>query len=175
MFLFFFIYFKESLALFLIYVILGSALIVATFTDLQLKIIPDEITIGGTLAAFLLSIIYPAIHNTDLWFLAAGRSLLGMLVGGLSIYLAGVLGKIMFKKESMGAGDIKLLIMIGAFLGWKLTLLTFFIAPFFGAVVGIIVKIKTKQDIIPYGPFLSLACFVVILYGQQILDLLMPY
>ena len=84
--------------------------------------------------------------------------------------MIGVLGNIIFRKESMGAGDVKLMAMMGAFLGLIPMIFIFFIAPVFGAIVGIIVKIKTKEDIIPYGPFLSLAAFVVIFWGRHILD-----
>ena len=70
----------------------------------------------------------------------------------------------------MGGGDVKLLGMVGSFLGWQNVLLAFFIAPIFGNVVGIIEKIKSKGDIIPYGPHLSLASFIAMLWGKQILD-----
>ena len=92
-----------------------------------------------------------------------------LVVGGGSIYLVGMLGQFIFKKEAMGGGDVKLMAAIGAFLGWKLVILTFFIAPLFGAVVGIILKIKDGREIIPYGPYLSLAALVAIFYGDRIL------
>ena len=64
---------------------------------------------------------------------------------------------------------MKFMAMIGAILGWKLVLLIFFVAPFFGSIVGIIVKIRTKQDLIPYGPYLSLATLLCIFWGEDIL------
>jgi len=92
-----------------------------------------------------------------------------MVVGGLIIYLLGLLGNFLFKKESMGGGDIKLLAMIGAFTGWKLVILTFFIAPVFGSIVGIILKLKKNAELIPYAPHLSLGALVSIFYGKVIL------
>ena len=69
----------------------------------------------------------------------------------------------------MGGGDVKLMAMVGAFLGWKLALLAFFIAPFFGAIYGIIEKIRTKDSAIAYGPFLSLGALLSLLFGEAIL------
>jgi len=82
------------------------------------------------------------------------------------------LGNFLFKKESMGGGDVKLLAMIGAFIGWRLVLLTFFIAPIFGSIVGIILKLKKGVELIPYAPYLSLGAVMSILYGNTILSYL---
>ena len=67
---------------------------------------------------------------------------------------------------------MKLMAMIGAFLGWKLVLLTFFIAPFFGSAVGIILKLRTGRETIPYGPYLSLGALIALFFGDRILRLL---
>ncbi|HLD88180.1 MAG TPA: prepilin peptidase, partial [Candidatus Omnitrophota bacterium] len=88
----------------------------------------------------------PAIAAPHL--LALSASLSGLIVGGGAVYAMGLIGDIIFKKESMGGGDVKLMAMAGAFLGWKVALLAFFIAPFFGAVYGIIEKIRTKDSAI---------------------------
>ena len=98
-----------------------------------------------------------------------------VLAGGGLIYAMGILGKALFKKEAMGGGDIKLMAMMGAFLGWRLILLTFFLAPLLGSVVGIIVKIKNKGDIIPYGPHLSLAGIAALLWGEKIINWITYY
>jgi leader peptidase (prepilin peptidase)/N-methyltransferase len=74
--------------------------------------------------------------------------------------------------ESMGGGDVKLLAMIGAFLGWKIAILTFFLAPFFGAIIGIINLIVKKDHTIPYGPFLSLAAFLSLFWADKIIRLI---
>lgn len=84
------------------------------------------------------------------------------------IWFTGVLGKLIFRKEAMGFGDVKLMMMLGAFLGWKKVILTFFLAPFLGIIFGIISLIKTKSHYIPYGPFLSLASFVALVWGEGI-------
>lgn len=154
---------------FFIFISLASALIVASFIDLKARIIPDEISLPGIGIALLVSFIYPALQGTGSHLRALLYSFLGLIVGGGAIYLTGLLGDFIFKKESMGGGDVKLLAMIGAFIGWKLALLTFFIAPLFGAVVGIILKIKNKTDTIPYGPFISLAAIIAIIWGEEII------
>jgi leader peptidase (prepilin peptidase)/N-methyltransferase len=69
----------------------------------------------------------------------------------------------------MGGGDVKLLAMIGAFLGWQKAVLTFFIAPFFGAAIGIVNLAIKKDHTIPYGPFLSLAALLSIFWADNII------
>jgi leader peptidase (prepilin peptidase)/N-methyltransferase len=97
-------------------------------------------------------------------------SMTGFIIGGAAIYALGLFGDIIFRKESMGGGDVKLMALIGAFLGWKLALLAFFIAPFFGGVIGIIEKIRTKDNTIAYGPFLVLGALISMFWGDVILQ-----
>ncbi len=152
------------------YLILVSGLIVATFIDLEHRIIPDEISLGGIVVGLIFSFALPQMHATYSHWLSLWKSFLGVLIGGGSIYAMGMLGDWLFKKESMGGGDVKLLAAIGAFLGWQLAVLTFFIAPFFGAVVGIYEKIRTKDSTIAYGPFLALGAIISLFYGPLILN-----
>ncbi len=154
---------------FFVYAALSCALIAATFIDFDFQIIPDEITLGGLVVGIILSVIFPSLHGVSSRLAALGQSLLGMLAGGLSIWFIGKFGEILFRKESMGGGDVKFLAMIGSLLGWKAALLIFFIAPFFGAVIGIIMRIRKGAEVIPYGPYLSLAALLVMLWGQNIL------
>ena len=70
----------------------------------------------------------------------------------------------------MGGGDVKLMGMVGAFMGWKLALLTFFLAPFFGAGFGIVEKIRTKDSTIAYGPFLIMGALVSLFWGDKIIN-----
>ncbi|MFA5069123.1 MAG: prepilin peptidase [Candidatus Omnitrophota bacterium] len=169
-------------AITIVYMVLSCALIVATFIDIQYQIIPDEITYTGMVLGLVLSLALPRLHS------AAGRldallsSLSGIALGGFLIYVVAVLGTIFFKKKlmaigeetAMGGGDIKFLAMIGAFLGWRGVIIVFFLAPFFGSVVGVIEKLRRKADIIPYGPYLSLTAFIVILWGEKIGRFLFP-
>jgi leader peptidase (prepilin peptidase)/N-methyltransferase len=156
-------------AKFFAYSVMLSGLIIATFVDFEIQEIPDEVSIGGLAAGLVLSMVFPSILNESAVLGGFLNSFAGALLGGLSIYAMGMLGEFAFKKEAMGGGDVKLLAMIGAFLGWKLTLLTFFMAPIFGSVVGIALKIKEGKETIPYGPYLSLAAVVSMLWGDRLL------
>jgi len=152
------------------YLVMVSGFIVATFVDFEHRIIPDEISIGGMIVGVAFSLIIPQLQGTHSPFLGVGLSLLGLLVGGGSIYLMGVIGDFVFKKETMGGGDVKLMGMVGAFMGWKYALLTFFLAPFFGAGFGIVEKIRTKDSTIAYGPFLIMGSLVSLFWGDKIIS-----
>jgi len=157
---------------FWIYSLLSFSLIVVTFIDLEFQIIPDRISIGGLIAGILLSAFLPGLHNALTWKDGVVNSLLGALVGGGLIYSMGVFGKAVFKKESMGMGDVKLMAMLGAFFGWKMALFIFFLAPFFGMPAALYLKFVRKIDIIPYGPYISMGGFTAMIHGQSILKTL---
>jgi len=159
---------------FWIFSLLASSLIVVTFIDMEFQIIPDRISVGGIFLGILASIFIPALHNSPTWKGSLAVSVSGALTGAGLIYLTGVLGKLAFKKESMGGGDVKLMAMLGAFLGWRMAILIFFLAPFFGSPAGVYLKFKKKTDIIPYGPYISIASFVTMIWGQAILNKLFP-
>ncbi len=150
-----------------------SGFIVGTLVDLEHRIIPDEVTLGGCVAGLVLSALIPQLHGTHNHLWALGQSGLGVLVGGGSIYLMGLFGEWVFKKEAMGGGDVKLLAMIGAFLGWKFALLSFFLAPFFGSVVGIVEKIRTNDSTIAYGPYLVIGALVSLFWGNKLIYLIL--
>lgn len=173
LFLGFFCHFGLSLV-FLIYTALACALIVVTFIDLKHRIIPDEITIPGLILGLIVSFCYPGLHGKAFRILpifgsALWASVLGVIVGGGVIYLTGIAGNFIFKKESMGGGDVKLLAMVGAFLGWKLALFTLFSACIFGSVVGLPLRIWRKVELIPFGPFLSIGAICSIIWGEEII------
>ncbi len=153
----------------LIYVAFVCALIVVSFIDLEFQIIPDEISLGGLVVALVLSLLVPQLHGTDARLVGVGRAVIGMLVGGGLLYGTGMLGDFLFKKESMGGGDIKLLAMAGAVLGWKAVLLTFFLAPILALPPGLVILLTKKEHVIPYGPFLSLALVVSLFFGALVL------
>jgi leader peptidase (prepilin peptidase)/N-methyltransferase len=170
---------------FFVYTLFVCGLIVSTFIDIGYRIIPDEISLGGIAVGLLLSLAKSLfIGHNGAKFFPLIDSCLGVIVGGGIIYLTGFLFDLVYFKllkkpaiqgetESMGGGDVKLLAMIGAFLGWKIAIFTFFIAPFFGAVVGLINMAVKKDHTIPYGPFLSLAAIIGIFWMEPILRLLL--
>ncbi|NQU95874.1 MAG: prepilin peptidase [Candidatus Omnitrophica bacterium] len=146
-----------------------SALVVVSFIDLRIHEIPDEITLSGIALGMVAAALYPPLLGKVGHLSSLLDSFLGVIVGGGSIYLLGFIGEFIFKKEAMGGGDVKLLAMIGAFLGWKLAIFTFFLAPLSGSIVGITLKIKKGEEIIPYGPHLSLAAVIALFYGERLL------
>lgn len=180
---FLFLTFRDDLAKFFAYSMLACGLIVATFVDFEIQEIPDEVSIGGLIAGLALSAVFPNIFNMVSRWGSFLNSFLGVLAGAASIYIIRLFGKIAFKEklktlgleEAMGFGDVMLMAMIGAFLGWKLVLFTFFIAPVFGAPIGIIAKLRYGQDTIPYGPYLALGALVAIFFGQKILNMFFGY
>ncbi len=168
-FLFFYLYFGFSVEYF-VYTALAASLIVVSFIDLKIQEIPDEISLPGMVIGVILCAIFPQLMQQEDRVYGFLHSLLGLFAGGGLIYIMGVIGKAAFKKEAMGGGDVKLMAMLGAFLGWKLITLAFFLAPFFVSFVGIMAKIKNKEEIIPYGPHLSIASIVALLWGDKILN-----
>ena len=171
---------------FFFYLFFVCALIVAAFVDIKHRIIPDEVSVGGIILGFLLSSIKGvALQPWHFNPRPMVNSLLGIVVGGGVIYLTGVLFDLVYFKllkkppiqgetESMGGGDVKLLAMIGAFLGWKMALMTFFLAPFFGAIIGVVNLVVKKDHTIPYGPFLALAAFISMFWTNKIISLVFP-
>lgn len=146
-----------------LYWIFASALVVVTFIDLDHQIIPDSISLPGIPIGFLCSFLIPWVG----WF----DSLLGILAGGGSLYLVATVYEALTKKEGMGGGDIKLLAMIGAFMGWKAILPVIFLSSLLGSLVGIPVMLMKKADgklAIPFGPFLAVGALTSLLYGPAL-------
>ncbi|MFH1338353.1 MAG: prepilin peptidase [Candidatus Omnitrophota bacterium] len=168
---------------FIYFALLACLLIIATFVDITHRIIPDEISIGGIVVGLTFNIIKPCLLPANYYLLPVWDSLLGILAGGGIIFITGKTFDLIYFKllkkgpvdgetESMGGGDVKLLAMIGAFLGWKAAVLTFFLAPFLGAAVGIVNLVVKKQHTVPYGPFLSTAAFISLFWADAIIRLI---
>lgn len=153
------------------YGILVSGLIVATFVDFDFRIIPDEISLGGIVVGLVFSFMHPLLHHAGNHLLGLRESFFGVLVGGGVLWILGCLGDFIFKKESMGGGDVKLLAMIGAFLGWQTALLTLPVASLIGAVIGVIIKLRTKESVIAFGPYLAMGAVICIFWSTKIIDL----
>lgn len=150
-----------------LYFIFCSTLVVISFIDLEFQIIPDKITLPGIpigiiVGSFLLP--DPFMRYTILGLKA---SLLGFVIGG-GVYYALAL----VSRGGMGGGDIKMMAMVGALMGWKAVLLISFIGSFIGGLVGIFLMIfkgKGRKTKIPFGPFLALGSLITLFYGEEIL------
>lgn len=149
--------------------ILGSLSLAVTFTDFETGLIPDALNFTGMVLGLILSAAFPEIHDKVVWYEGLLESFLGFWAGGLLLYTIGVLGKLAFKKDSMGGGDIKLLAMIGTFIGAKKVIFAVMISPFFALPFALYMKYVRKAEIIPYGPFLAFSGFAFYLAGPQII------
>lgn len=157
---------------FLVYCVFVSSLIVITFIDLDFQIIPDSITLAGIpagLAAGSFLLPDPFLRAAPLGYKA---SLIGAATGFFFYYLIAYLSLRLLKKEGMGGGDIKLMAMVGGFLGWKSVILTTFLGSFLGSVIGVFLMIfkgKGRGTLIPFGPFLATGAVISLFFGQEIL------
>jgi len=148
--------------------LLTCALIVITFVDLRHQIIPDVITLPGIPLFALAAIFFMDVTIRD--------SLVGILVGGGSLYLVALGYKLLTKREGMGGGDIKLLAMLGGFLGWQSLWFIIMAASLTGAVVGISLMISKGKDTkyaVPFGPFLSIAAVAYLFWGNTFMRWMM--
>jgi leader peptidase (prepilin peptidase)/N-methyltransferase len=148
----------------LIYFVFISALIVITFIDLDHQIIPDVISLPGIVLGFAASFVLLDLTVQD--------SLIGLVFGGGVLYLIASGYHLVTGNEGMGGGDIKLLAMIGAFLGWKGVLLTLLLSSFTGAVIGGVLMYafgKSSRYAIPFGPFLALGALLHLFVGERLI------
>jgi len=165
-----------------------GGLVIITFVDIDVREIPDEVSLTGMALGPILSLAFPdmqilSFNSKRLYFAffesaalnSFSTSIIGLLVGGGSIWLMAIVGEKIFKKEAMGFGDVKLMAMGGAFLGPIPIILVFFIAPIFGSIVGIVLLIRKGEHYIPYGPFLSFAMLLLIVYKWAIIGGLFAY
>lgn len=152
---------------------LTANLIIITFIDIDYRIIPNSLNYAGMLLAPLFSVMFPAmlrplplIENPHLSGFIA--SLLGILVGAGSLYLVAIIGKIIFQKDAMGLGDVKMMAMVGGFLGWDSVLFVFLLACVIGTVFGILWLALTRDHYIPFGPYLAVGTLTVLLFKSEI-------
>ncbi len=142
-----------------------ASLLVITFIDLEHKIIPDVLSLSGILLGIACSFLNPDLEWYD--------SIFGVILGGGILYVIAVGYLLLAKKEGMGGGDIKLLAMIGAYLGWSAVPLVIFLSAAVGSVIGvalILIRRGDRNSAIPYGPFLSGAAVVALFYGKEIMS-----
>jgi len=143
--------------------LLSSMLLVLSVIDLHHKIIPDEISLSGIAIGFFLCFWTQHITWID--------SLIGILIGGGIFYAIAAGYEKITGREGLGGGDIKLLGMIGAWLGYESVPLVILISSVLGSVVGItlmIIQRKSAKTEIPFGPFLSLATLIDLYFGPFI-------
>jgi leader peptidase (prepilin peptidase)/N-methyltransferase len=168
-----------------------AAIIALIFIDAEHMILPNALTYPGIVFALLTRIVLPflvsATHFDDVpqlqsllpaqypvWLVSLIGAALGAIAGGGSLWLMGFLWEKLRGVEAMGLGDVKMMLMVGAFLGWRLTILTILIAAFTGSLVGIALMVrrgrKNLQMMLPFGIFLGIGSIVSLLIGTRIIE-----
>ena len=147
------------------FIILSSVLIVLSFIDFATQTLPDTLTLPLIILGIAFSFFR---YGITVW-----QSLVGMLLGGGIIYLVGIVGTKLFRKEAMGGGDIKLMAALGAFEGPIGILFVIFFAAFIGALFGglgmLFTRDKKKTTEIPWGPYIAIAAIIVHLFGEDVI------
>ena len=154
-----------------------GALLVGSVVDLRHRILPDEVTRHAVIPAIVAAAAIPSVHLSlplevvaDRHGAALAASLLGALVGGGAIYGIGVLGKVLFRREAMGFGDVKFMVFLGAVLGWQGVLIAFLLAALIASVVGLPHRIVTGSRYVPFGPFLAAGALLSFLAWRQMVE-----
>jgi leader peptidase (prepilin peptidase)/N-methyltransferase len=143
-----------------------TLLLAIAVTDARFYIIPDRLSLGGAVLGVALAFL-PGPPTLP-------ESVIGAVIGGGALWIVAILGTMAFKKEAMGGGDIKMMTMIGAFLGWKGALLTVFLGALAGTLV--FVPLAWKSDrLVPFGLFLALGAALAFYLGDPLLGWYMGF
>lgn len=138
-----------------------SMLIIITVSDIYYQLIPDKVLIFWGAILIVLYAIYPQYDLV--------QGLMGGFIGFITLYAIGLLGVLLFKKEALGGGDIKLYAIVGFVLGIAPMFLSIFMAALI-ALIFILGFMKDKTKPMAFGPFLAIASYLCLFYGQSLLD-----
>jgi len=168
-----------------------SALLALIFIDAEHMILPNAITYPGIVFAVVARLALPylsgglhfddlpslthgALANTPIWVASLVGAFLGALIGGGSLWLMGWTWEKLRGIEAMGLGDVKMMFMVGAYLGWRLTILTLFVGVLSGSVIGIALMArqgkKDLQMLLPFGVFLGIGAIAALLFGAHVVE-----
>jgi leader peptidase (prepilin peptidase)/N-methyltransferase len=167
----------------------AASLLALVFIDSEHMLLPNAITYPGILFALITRVAVPYLggtpHFDDLpylvsvfpgypvWTVSLIGAAIGALAGGGSLWLMGFIWKKLRGVEAMGMGDVKMMLMVGAFLGWRLAGLTIFIGVFSGSLAGIALMFRrgrrNLQMMLPFGIFLGIGAVVSLLAGTRII------
>lgn len=143
--------------------VFGCALLVLFMIDLEHQILPDVITLPGIVIGVGVSVVLPP---------GPIESLIGLLLGGGLLWAIAEAWFRLRKVDAMGFGDVKMLAMVGAWLGWKMVILTFVLSSMMGGLVGVVLLASRRADMatrVPFGTMLAVAAMIASLYGGPIL------
>lgn len=158
--------------------VFATALIVISFIDLDVRIVPDVISLPGIGVGFAFSVLGYFFIGDSLTIIPSPLSaLLGIIVGGGFLLLVAWAYEYFTGVEGMGGGDIKLLAMIGAFLGWPSIPVTLFFASLAGSIIGLTIMLIKGVDskyALPFAPFLCVGALLHLFFGEKILQIYLP-
>ena len=168
-----------------------SALVALVFIDAEHMILPNAITYPGIAFAVIARLALPylmgqphfedlpslmagVLNGMPLWAASLGGAVLGALIGGGSLWLMGWTWEKLRGIEAMGLGDVKMMFMVGAYLGWRLTIVTIFLSVLSGSVIGVLLMMRQgKRDmqmLLPFGVFLGIGSIIALLIGPHIVQ-----
>ena len=171
--------------------VFASALLALVFIDAEHMILPNVITYPGIVFAVIARIAIPyltgtphfddvpslshgALANMPIGVVSLAGALIGALIGGGSLWLMGWTWEKLRGIEAMGLGDVKMMFMVGAYLGWRLTILTIFVGVLTGSVIGIALMARKGQRnlqmLLPFGVFLGLGAVAALLFGAPLVE-----
>lgn len=150
---------------FLISLVVSSLIIIILVSDFKYYIILDSPIITGSILLIIVSIISSSLVGT---LYMVGEALIVFLI----ILLVKIVGDKVFKKESLGGGDIKLMLFVGLLLGFKFGLISFALASFIALPYALLLTIKKKEKEVPFGPFIIIAAFIVFIFQTEIGNIL---
>ena len=166
-----------------------SAMLALVFIDAEHMILPNVITYPGIVFAVVARLAIPFLTRTPhfddlpslingpfadmpIWVASLGGAVIGAIVGGGSLWLMGWLWEKLRGVEAMGLGDVKMMFMVGAYLGWRLTILTIFVGVLSGSIIGVLLMARQRernmQMLLPFGIFLGIGAIVSLLFGSQL-------
>ena len=168
-----------------------SALLALIFIDAEHMILPNVITYPGIVFAVVARIAIPLLSGTPhfddlpslshgafadmpIWVTSIAGAAIGALIGGGSLWLMGWTWEKLRGIEAMGLGVVKMMFMVGAYLGWRLTILTLFVGVLSGSIIGVVLMARQRernmQMLLPFGIFLGLGAIASLLFGAQVVD-----
>jgi leader peptidase (prepilin peptidase)/N-methyltransferase len=168
-----------------------SALLALVFIDAEHMILPNVITYPGIVFALVARISIPFLSGTPhfddlpslingpfegwpIWAASLGGAVIGALVGGGSLWFMGWIWEKLRGVEAMGLGDVKMMFMVGAYFGWRLTILTIFVGVLTGSIIGVFLMARQRernmQMLLPFGIFLGIGAIASLLVGSDIVN-----
>ena len=146
-------------------IIFVSSLIIIIISDIEYMIILDEVLIFAITAIIILSSINTGLYQTSIKILCGAGAFVTML-------LIKKMGDMMFKQESLGGGDIKLMFLIGLVIGYEMAICNIFFATFLAFPIALFLLISKKDNMIPFGPFLSMSAILLYIWGLNFTDII---